>query len=211
MEGQSGDVVVCGKMVKFGKWSVWYAGYDDIFVCSCMGKTRIVQRLRIQYFSSSMSPGTCNVLKGLVAKGLGETYVLAIRYTDGDVELCIGGRIEKGEASGKAAVRELREETGIKTSEKMLELLQDSKKDPIYGLCLTKKPDISDILVTPKSGPKTGCRVSTIVYGSKELITSMIQVARPTDTTEQIMGYVMVPLCLAASVAYRFVGPIEYG
>lgn len=188
-------------------WPCWCASYVGVSICEC--RDRVVVQLKVQVFSNAVLPGTDGVLSALVPTAdVGRMAVLGIRYSCGDIQVVVTGKCKKVERFPmEGALREIEEETGIMVYDEKFSICHQDDTTYHFSLYLSAVPKISTNRTrTTKKGDDKRRKVSTVIYGPTEVIESLIRVARPTDTSEDITGFAVVPLSIALRVTTHIVG-----
>jgi hypothetical protein len=179
-----------------------------VSVCRC-DRERVVVGLKIQVFSKWILPGTDNVLSRLVPMSeVGNMAVLGLGYASGDIQVVVTGKCKKMEKFPvEGALREVEEETGIVVRDEKFNLCHQMENTHHFSLYLSEVPKISSAKIqSAKMGDDKRRRVSTVIYGPTDVIESLVQVACPTDVSEKITHFAVVPLSVAIRVTMHIVG-----
>jgi len=185
------------------------ADFDDVVCCrlvfsedrKIIGREDIVP-METQLFSTFCLPGS-----DVAARGIPRVcMILALGYSLEDKQLCVTGSCKVGETPEQAAVREILEETGMVVSAKALRSLHTGyrKKTKHRWGCtahhfaldvdvLGTDVAIDTEMSTPTGKDDASTKVSVIIHGSRETLMALLTRIGPTDSTEAIAYFAIVP------------------
>lgn len=189
------------------KYLCYETKFDGVVYCQLVfdDDRRIVGRedvvpMPTQLFSTYCLPGS-EIAMGFI---LPDRMILAIGYSLKDKQFSVTGSCTFGETHEDAAVREILEEIGLSVTTDELHLLHTSKKTRYRQACtathfaldvdaLGDDMAISTTLHEPEGKPDPSNKVSVIVHGSYKAMTALLAKIGPTDTTETISFFAIVP------------------
>ncbi|ARF09553.1 NUDIX hydrolase [Indivirus ILV1] len=180
------------------------------FLCFAAAFTGIVMKTivglmhecRKQLFSNFYLVGIISALEKIPK----ESCLLYIGYTPGDMQIGVTGSCQIGESPKQAAVREIKEELGVNILP--VDLKECSFEKMKRGYCTVYSLCIDNCAFTQlrcselkKSGyDNKQNKIAVIIYGSNEKVKKLIEIAKPTDSTEKISYYASVPQPCALNV-----------
>ena len=191
--------------------------YKKVFVClrtfyplifRYLTENQLPIIIETQLFSRFCLPND-NVAMSTIPK---DHVVLGLGYNLGDIQLRISGSRKEREQTIEAALREIREETGLIVSRKNLKFICTAKKEKHGRPCTVThyslnvdecdNLEFADEFIEIDNEDDASKKVSIIVHGSakSKTLSKVVAIAKPTDPNEMITFYALVPSPIALFV-----------
>lgn len=196
-----------------------YTGYRGIIIQYFNTKDKLILTPENQIFSKYALPGHYMAISKLSLNIPNDHMIVGIGYDTGDIQLSITGSKKIKEKTINSALREVREELGLILDRKHLNYLCTQEKssynkpgrtvhysvdiDALDGLVMLQENIGIIDSIDDEEEDDYSKKVSVIIHGSHQKLSKLIANAKPTDTSEVITFYSLVPLDVALRVIFH--------
>lgn len=182
-------------------------GFEDIETCTVGKKTNICKKQKFsRYYLTGMYSTLCDIQT--------DTSILCVGYTGGDMQFTVTGTCHFGEDEETAVSREIMEEVGIDFDATKLLLHSygfienQETRSAVFSLCIDdcRPRPLSELPQVFRGRYRDDKRrkVSVIIYGKRENLRSLMEMARPLIKNEGINYYGSVPHLCAKFLIKKF-------